>query len=50
MIYWKGCTIKVYKTGKESKVVWEIKERTDGELVLLEGISVLCDDGKAKEA
>ncbi|CAG9945384.1 unnamed protein product [Clonostachys rosea f. rosea IK726] len=48
-IYWKGCTIKIYESGKESTAIREIKEKTNGEAYLLAGTSVLCEGGPAKE-
>jgi hypothetical protein len=49
MIFWKNCTIMVYKTGEYSKTIKKMTEKTDGEAFLPDGISVLCEGGPAKE-
>jgi len=48
MVYWKGCTIKVYKTGKEGEYV-DIIRICDGQALVRKGTSLLFEGGKVKE-
>ena len=48
MIYWKGCTIKVFKTGQEMTPVEKIP-RCDGQALVTRGTSLLLEEGKVVE-
>jgi len=47
-IYWKDCTIKVYKTGEEWKVLEQIP-KCDGQAIVKKGTSLLLEGGKVKK-
>lgn len=48
MIYWKECTIKVYKTGEETTPIKHIA-KCDGQAFVKKGTSVLLEDGPVRE-
>jgi hypothetical protein len=48
MIYWKNCTIKVYKSGEEKNAL-ETFERCNGQALVRKGTSLLLEDGPVKE-
>ena len=48
MVYWKGCTVKVYKTGEERRPT-QTFEKSDGEALVRKGTSLLLEEGKVKE-
>lgn len=48
MIYWKQCTIKVFKSGEEKNAV-ETLSTCDGQALLKKGTSLLFEEGKVKE-
>lgn len=48
MIYWKQCTIKVFKSGEEKTPIHEIP-KCDGQALVRRGTSLLIEEGKVKE-
>ncbi|OIW22973.1 hypothetical protein CONLIGDRAFT_719523 [Coniochaeta ligniaria NRRL 30616] len=47
-IYWKQCTIKVYKSGEEGTVIEEYA-KCDGQALVRKGTSLLLEDGPVIE-
>ncbi|KAF2241417.1 hypothetical protein BU26DRAFT_525241 [Trematosphaeria pertusa] len=48
MIYWKQCTIKVYKTGEEQKPV-RVITTCNGQALVRRGTSLLLEEGLVVE-
>jgi hypothetical protein len=48
MIYWRNCTIKVYKSGETKKALQKL-EKCDGQALVRKGTSLLLEDGPVKE-
>lgn len=48
MIYFKQCTIEVYKSGAERRPIEKISKR-DGQAFVRKGISLLLEEGPVKE-
>jgi hypothetical protein len=48
MIYWKHCTIKVFKSGEEKTPLKEYP-KCDGQALVGKGTSLLLEDGPVKE-
>ncbi|WDK14685.1 hypothetical protein CGRA01v4_05966 [Colletotrichum graminicola] len=49
MVYWQGCTVKVFETEKEHLPPLQRLEACNGQVRLQKGVSLLLEGGKVKE-